>query len=124
MRNMNNPDVCLLNNQQHTKEARMAEKDLARFSKEQTAKMLAGGDIGRPQWADPEMQRRQDEQRDLLREALSQSVEFFVAATKDLSPRSSEVLEQYAKGAMEGDEALTQKFLLFYGDLCLQALRT
>jgi len=29
MRNMNNPDVCLLNNQQHTKEARMAEKDLA-----------------------------------------------------------------------------------------------
>lgn len=102
----------------------MAEKDLASFSKEQTARFLGGGDIGRPQWADPEMQRKQDEQRDLLREALRQSTEFFCAALQDLSPRSSAVLETYARDALAGDEAATQKFLLFYGDLCLQALRT
>lgn len=100
------------------------EKDLASFSKEQTAKFLGGGDLGRPVYADPEMQRKQDEQRELLRAALEQSVEFFCAALKDLSPRSCEVIEQYAKDALAGDEVATQKFLLFFGDLCLQALRT
>jgi hypothetical protein len=97
-------------------------KVIARFSAEQTARFFGGGDLGRPAWADPETQRKQDRQRLLLRGALTHSVQEFAEALRELSPQSSQRLMQLGQGALNGDKESLRLFTAMYTELLAQAL--
>jgi hypothetical protein len=102
----------------------MTEWDIASFSAEQFARYAGGGQLGRPKWADPEMQRKQDLQRERLREALGESVKLYVKALRELSPDTAARLQNLTEHALAGNPEAFRLWMAMYGELCEQALRT
>jgi hypothetical protein len=96
--------------------------DIARFSAEQTAEFFGGGELGRPQWADPEVQRKQDAQRELLRAAVASSTKQMASALSRYSPESQQRLLQLSEAALAGDAKARRLFVAMYTELLAQAL--
>jgi hypothetical protein len=91
-------------------------ESLARFTAEQTARFFGGGELGKPKWTDPEMQRKQDRQQALLQQALGVSVTQFNRALMELSP----ILGLTYRGRPKADADL----IVFRIGCCVAALIT
>jgi SLT domain-containing protein len=98
-------------------------ESLARFTAEQTARFFAGGELGKPKWTDPEMQRKQDRQQQLLQQALGVSVTQFNRALMELSPNTARRLTQLHSDALAGDGEAMRLLVAVVGELIVQALR-
>ena len=97
-------------------------KELASFTPEQTARFFAGGELGRATFADPELQARQDRQRERLRSALSGYVRILVSALREDSPQTEKRLQELSEGAMQGDPNAKRLFIAMVTELMNQAL--
>lgn len=102
---------------------RRGEQELASFSKEATANFLAGGELGRPQWADPAEQRRQDEQRELLRNALQEMTPILARALHKHSSQAEASLVAHLSAALEGDVQSYKMYCAMLAELGKQALQ-
>lgn len=100
----------------------MTDKPLAKFSAEQTAAFLGGGELGRPKYADPEMQKKQEVHRAALRDTFEVCTERLVEALHDLSPQTAERLDAWHKAAMEGDADAARMYAVMVAELAKQAL--
>jgi hypothetical protein len=95
---------------------------IARFTPEQTARFFAGEELGRPAWTDPETQRKQDRQRELLRGALKISIDHLAKALGELSPQTEARLLDLGSRALAGDPEAVRLFVAMYSELVHQAL--
>lgn len=102
---------------------RLSDKLVASFTKEQTAEFLGGGELGRPKWTDPKEQRRQDNQRKWLREALEKSVVELEFALSMYSVQTRDSLRVHFDKALQGDVDSYKMFLVMLGELTKQALQ-
>lgn len=98
-------------------------KSIARFSAEQTARFLGGGDLGRPEWTDEAIVGVvQKEQRKRLRSAFKEITPILAQALHELSPQTEQRLTQYYQAAEEGNTASYHYYLVMVAELCKQAL--
>lgn len=99
-----------------------AQNVLASYTAEQTARFFGGGELGKPQWADPETQRKQDLQQQRLLEALGVSVNLFRDALKEFSPQTRDRLQELWEHTQRGDPRARGLFVTMYTELMAQAL--
>jgi hypothetical protein len=98
------------------------DNTIARFSAKQTADFFGGGLLGRPEWTDPEVQRKQDLQRQKLREALDLAVKAQHRALHELSPETARRMLDLYEGAVTGNEQQLRLFVAMHTELAFQAL--
>lgn len=96
--------------------------EIARFSAEQTANFLGGGELGRPQYTDPDLQAKMDAHREAMREAFSQSTNFLAAGLERLSPHTADRLRALHTEAMEGNVDAMHLYITMIAELATQAL--
>lgn len=97
-------------------------EEIARFSAEQTANFLGGGALGRPQYADPELQRKMDAHRRALRIAFNDCTDLLGEALHDLSPSTENRLRTLHQEAVDGNSDATRLYITLVAELASQAL--
>jgi hypothetical protein len=96
---------------------------VARWSAEETAAFFATGErLPRARFEDPEVQARQDRQREALRAALRPSVTALGSALHRDSAETEKRLYALLEAALAGDAAAVRQFIAMYGELLAQAL--
>ena len=92
-------------------------QDLASFSSEQTARFFAGGEIGAPAFADPEIQNGVDRQRKAMREALRVCRPIMLRALHAESPETEGRLAALWAAADRGDQEAKRLLIAIVGEL-------
>jgi transposase len=96
--------------------------EIARFTAEQTARYFAGGELGKPEYTDPEVRRKMDVQQARLRAALDASVDIYADALAELSPQTEARLYELHRAAGTDPQA-GHLLLTMLQELGVQALR-
>lgn len=97
-------------------------KEIARFSAEQTARFLAGGELGRPEYADSGVARRMENQRRELRAGWILALEALHASLRQESAQTAARLIELRQAAFAGDPDAARLLTAMLGELLKQAL--
>jgi hypothetical protein len=97
-------------------------EEIARFSKEQTAAFLAGGELGRPEYTNPETARRMELQRKQLRVGWNAALDAMYQSLKEESPQSASRLLELKRAAFAGDTDAMRLLTSMLGELLKQGL--
>lgn len=102
---------------------RRGSEEVASFSAEATANFLSGGELGRPTYADAEVQQRMDRQRENLRIALRQITPILCEALHQDSPQTEAHLKTHLANALAGDVPSYRMYCAMLAELGKQALQ-
>lgn len=104
----------------HLERSNMSD-EIARYSAEQTARFLAGGDLGRPTYS-PELEAKMKEHRNRLRTAFADCTEILTNALEDLSSHTAARLKELHEAAVNADADAMRLYITMMAELATQAL--